>query len=164
MQLSQKASTAYCRGLHPRKTGSTCALGHPLAEQQAVLETPSRAQIIHKIHTCVWPAVDGCSHTVAVTAGCTTRTGRGSQLQATPFLRGDPLPRPDRRHHCCRTPGQPRQFGLEVCQSEFHCHRSREISADAYWGLGKSLRTHPPGVGHPSKPRVLARSENPPSE
>ena len=129
-----------------------------------MLETPSCGQVTHMKHTCVRPAVDGCSLTATVTAGCTTRAGRGSQLQATPFLHGDPLPRPDRRRHRCPTAGQLRQYGLEVCQSEFHCHRSREISADAYWGLGKSLRTHPPGVGHPSKPRVLARSENPPSE
>jgi hypothetical protein len=116
------------------------------------------------IHKCVWRAVDGRLLTVAVTAGCTTRTSRVSKLHATPFLHGDPLLRPNRRHHRCRTPGQLRQFGLEVSQSEFPCRRSREISAAAYWGLGKSLRTHPPGVGHPSKPQVLARSENPPSE
>jgi hypothetical protein len=73
----------------------------------------------HAYDTCVWPAVGGCSLTATVTAGCTTRTGRGSQLQATPFLHGDPLLRPDRRHHRCPTPGQLHQYGLEVCQSEF---------------------------------------------
>ena len=145
MQLSQKASTAYCRGLHPRKTGSTCALGHPLAEQQAVLETPSRAQIIHKIHTCVWPAVDGCSHTVAVTAGCTTRTGTGSRL--LPGCR--PLPSSTETHFRGPT-------GVTIAVQ----HPASSANSDLRYarviflvaGAGRSVLPHPGAWGSPCGP------------
>ncbi len=145
----------------PASERSTCALGHRLAEQPAVLETPiTRTGHAHDTYVCVassgWVFTHGDGHSRV------HNTHR--QTEPAPFLHGDPLLRPDRRHHRCPTPGQLRQFGLEVCHSDFPCRRSREISAAASWGLGKSLRTHPPGVGHPSKPRVLAQSENPPSE